>query len=267
VCKHSDWCGVSADGILAICMRVESARTSRNGGWVHRLRDTPPAYRPPPVIHRPAPAPTFDLMLAKWQAATTPEAVQRLAGLLGVEPDSLDALGVAWAPSYSAWAFPMLDADGEISGIRLRSEAGEKWAVRGSHEGLFYTEARLPDALAWICEGPTDTAAALTLGLWAIGRPSCTGAVRMVRDLLARLRIRRAIIVADVDDPKHRPSGGHWRPGAEGAARLGPALGVPFKIIFPPRKDLREWVKCKPSKSEIETIAAAFPWQGVGYGR
>jgi hypothetical protein len=40
VCEKPDWCSVSADGCLAICMRVErgSVRRTRNDGFLHRLR-------------------------------------------------------------------------------------------------------------------------------------------------------------------------------------------------------------------------------------
>lgn len=37
ICAHSDWCGTSADGTLACCMRVAGQRKARNGGWLHRL--------------------------------------------------------------------------------------------------------------------------------------------------------------------------------------------------------------------------------------
>jgi len=40
VCEKPDWCSVSEDGALAICMRVErdSLRRTKNGGFVHRVR-------------------------------------------------------------------------------------------------------------------------------------------------------------------------------------------------------------------------------------
>jgi len=41
VCSRPDWCGVSTDGMVACCMRVESGRALRNGGWLHRLTDKP----------------------------------------------------------------------------------------------------------------------------------------------------------------------------------------------------------------------------------
>jgi hypothetical protein len=37
ICGRNDWCGYSADGDSAICMRVKSDRASANGGWLHRV--------------------------------------------------------------------------------------------------------------------------------------------------------------------------------------------------------------------------------------
>lgn len=53
VCEHPDWCGVSEDRNVAICMRIKSDRQARNGGWVHilsgQVRFVTPEYKPKPV--------------------------------------------------------------------------------------------------------------------------------------------------------------------------------------------------------------------------
>ena len=71
-------------------------------------------------------------------------------------------------------------------------------------------------------------------------------------------------IVADLDAPKPKPGGGTWRPGLDGAKRLGRTLGLPFRIVLPPPgvKDFRDWRQAGgmcPAKFWNE--AAAF-WQG-----
>jgi len=156
------------------------------------------------------------VMLTSWQHATRPEDYERLAEKLTVSVNSLRQLGAAWAAKYRAWAFPMADADGVILGIRLRAETGRKWAVRGSHQGLFLPEGGLGEQVneVIVCEGPTDTAALLTLGLSAVGRPSCSGGGRLLLPLLAG---RHVIILADRDAPKVRPDGTTWNPGWQGA--------------------------------------------------
>ncbi len=37
ICGYSDYCGFTSDGELAICMRVQSDKPTRNGGWIHIL--------------------------------------------------------------------------------------------------------------------------------------------------------------------------------------------------------------------------------------
>jgi hypothetical protein len=39
ICKKTDWCSVTEDGAMAICMRVSSEREARNGGYLHILED------------------------------------------------------------------------------------------------------------------------------------------------------------------------------------------------------------------------------------
>ena len=72
-------------------------------------------------------------------------------------------------------------------------------------------------------------------------------------------------IVADLDAPKPKPGGGTWRPGLDGAKRLGRTQGLPFRIVLPPSdvKDFRDWRQAGgmcPAKFWSES-AAAF-WQG-----
>ena len=64
--------------------------------------------------------------------------------------------------------------------------------------------------------------------------------------------------------PSPKPGGGTWRPGLDGAKRLGRTLGLPFRIVLPPPgvKDFSDWNQAGgmcPSKFWSE--AAAF-WQG-----
>lgn len=41
VCRKPDWCGLSSDGNVVICMRVESEHKTRNGGYLHVLSIMP----------------------------------------------------------------------------------------------------------------------------------------------------------------------------------------------------------------------------------
>ena len=117
--------------------------------------------------------------------------------------------------------------------------------MRGSKSGLFVPVDLNDGERLLICEGPTDTAAALELGLDAIGRPSCNGAIEMT----ARAARGRSelIVVADNDDV-----------GIRGAMKLADTLALHcrVKIVVAPSgiKDLRSWL-CKGLSSEqLEAI-------------
>ena len=169
ICQKPDWCRVFSDG-WAECMRVQSDRPAKSGGWMHRHADTSLRLMPPPFRPQP-PALNATKLNREWRTATSQAALEAFASELGVSVTALNALGAAWASPYAAWAFPMRDGYNNIVGIRLRSAQG-KFAVRGSRQGIF-TASVAPQPVLFVCEGPTDTAAALNLGLFAVGRPNC----------------------------------------------------------------------------------------------
>lgn len=163
---------------------------------------------------------------------------------LGIPGNGLLLLGAVWVASLGALAAPMSTGPGgEVVGVRLRADNGEKWAVKGSRNALFtptYLHGRGP---LLIPEGFTDTAALAGLGFDAIGRPSCTGGREMVLDLANG---RPMVVVADADAP-----------GQEGAwilARELKAKGCDVKVLAPPDgiKDAREWVKRGATKRAVE---------------
>jgi len=256
ICQKPDWCGVSADGAMACCMRVKSERPTRNGGWLHRIGDAPP--RTAPRVYVPPPkAPTVDwaALLRRFERDTRKADVERLAAGLGVSPGSLLRLGIVWAAPHHAWAFPMCGAKHEIIGIRLRAEDGRKWAIAGSRNGLFWPEDLSSGGLLLVCEGPTDTAALLDLGYDAIGRPSCSGAVEIVIEVIRHMRRRDVVVVADADGP-----------GIDGAGRLAEALthaGRRPKVIRPlVGKDARVWVQAGATRAVVDcAIANALYWR------
>ncbi len=245
-----------------MCMRVESGRRSRNGGFVHRLREREPV----PVRRRELRAVNDRKLFdpAGYHAALRRQWDWRwLDGFslgLGVGMDALESLEPAFDPMHQAFAFPMRDGEGRVVGIRLRAENGHKWAVRGSREGLFYAPGMAARELV-VCEGPTDAAAALTLGLAAVGRPSCAGAGAALAGLCRRLRVRAVTIVADNDAPKRRPDGAVWRPGVEGAEALARSIKRMFRVVVPPAKDLRAWVCDGGTAERFEDLARQVRWR------
>jgi hypothetical protein len=243
-CGKPDWCTVGDYGV--VCMRVQSARPVKNGGWFHpfdaaRGRPVaPPPRRQPPTINATA-------LHRAWLGATTAEALAAYAATLGLSAPSLAAVGAASAPPHSAWAFPMSDGYGNVIGIRLRNERG-KFAVRGSRQGIFLAAVPAQKAL-FVCEGPTDTAAAVELGFFAAGRPNCCCGGLEIRTHARRHECARAVIVSDND-----------KPGLDGARKLGSELKLPYAVYVPPAKDLREFVRLGGTRAMIENTLNHTVW-------
>ena len=142
VCKKPDWCRVFADGWVE-CMRVQSDKPAKSGGWMHGLGQLRPLTRPAATLSpsdgakgRTSPPLNATKLMRDWLAATSATALADFATSLGVSTTSLAAVGAAWAEPHAAWAFPMCDGYGNVIGIRLRNERG-KFAVRGSRQGIF----------------------------------------------------------------------------------------------------------------------------------
>lgn len=246
VCHKPDWCTISNDGAMCVCRRVESDHPARSGvGWIHRLgngstagmgRVLNPSFHNstiPPFPH----SHNFTLLHAAFDGH--PDMQEGLAFGLGLDGASFTALDVRYDAAKEAMSFPMRDAEGRISGLRYRHiTTGRKWSEKGSKDGLFYSAPALhapcPDGVLYITEGPTDTAAALSLGAEAVGRSSCTSGTQLLIDFIRARRVRSVRIVADNDAP-----------GWDGARRLSAALPVPSRIILPPPglKDLRAWYR------------------------
>ena len=118
----------------------------------------------------------------------------------------------------------------------------------------------------FIPEGPSDTAAILTLGFPAIGRPSCSGGVDLVCAFVRRRDIQDAVVVSDNDDA--------GRKGAKALARQLALVCKTVRVHAPDSdfKDVREWmtsVKSGMTRNEKAfvfeaSLAAAEPVK-LGY--
>ena len=249
VCKHDSWCCIGQHH--ALCMRTESERPiqfkSGETGWLHPLDGD---YAPPKPTRKDTDRPNLNVMnlLEGWYSDPSFPTMDLLANSLGVSVQSLALLGCVWAKPHHAWAFPMRNGDGGYVGIRLRSPDGKKWAVKGSKQGIFLPHGD-PKKTALICEGPTDTASAITLGYYAIGRPSCSGGLFDILLALRRMNVSRVIIVGDNDDP-----------GLQGAETLQRHLTVPSTVVILPCKDMRESVRCGLTKLVLDNMISKLKW-------
>lgn len=267
ICSKPDWCSYTLDGMMAMCRRVPSDRQTPSGAWLHVLRsDLPatPALPPPPssVASRLFSAAMYHSRLDDDHVMT-----DALAVSLGVDVTALARLEPRYDRHNRAYAFPMRNGDGDMVGIRLRALDGSKRAVKHSKAGLFYDAAVTEAREVWVCEGPTDTAAAMTLGYVAVGRPSCLGNTDDLRVLFKRWGVRRMVVVADNDEAKRRPDNSLWYPGREGAMMLVKAMGgVEYKLLMTPTKDIRKWVCNGVTRRECDDVVTVLKWRNGGAG-
>lgn len=188
-----------------------------------------------------------------------------------LDRDAVARLRPGMSAFHKAWAFPMFDGNANCVGIRLREYCGsKKWSVAGSRDGLFFGRDLSPREAVYngirgreivVVEGATDTIAGYMLGLPAVGRSSCGTGADLLRQLCDRLKANRVTIVTDNDDYKMRPDGQPWRPGIEGAQRLAAALGRTYRIVTPPKKDLRDWLSAGLTAQTFWMVADLQPWK------
>lgn len=206
---------------------------------------------------KPAPPPDpvwFGLAETAYQRLTIeqPEELYSLADNLGVEHTALrDCRFGLLTPEETerhGWqrrkAFTVPERDGQrrVVGVSLRFMDGSKGFIRGGHRGLTIpasfttTDART----VFLVEGATDTAALLSDGARAIGRPSNVGGVDHLADLLAPLDKTVKIIVLGENDASDKG----W-PGREGAVITATQLRAKLKrdvawtLPPAPHKDVR----------------------------
>lgn len=244
VCARPDWCGIAADGAVVRCMRVPSDHAS-NGGWIHQLGDgarTTPVRREMPLA---MPRADLEELARRWASHLAEDRLRQFAAGLGIQPDALAELGLGW--TGGAWSFPMRNAKGRVVGIRLRAPGGRKFAVRGGREGCFLPATAFEGPLLFP-EGPTDAAALLGLGFAVVGRPSCTGGVRYCVELG---RGRECVVVADDDAPGRR--------GAEALTVALALVATRVRLVAPPAKDVREWVRAGAVRGDVARLIEAAP--------
>jgi len=189
-----------------------------------------------------------------------------LADELTVREESLQALMAGHSAAHygGSWTFPERNHLKQIIGISYRRPDGSKRQEVGGRRGLYYPDDWLArDGPVNIVEGATDTAAVLSSDQCGVGRPSCTGGLRHLLPLLARVRRPRQVIVWGENDRKahadladriremHDAKCGGCRtcwPGKAGALALAKQLSDRISasvcVYMPPRgvKDFRSGV-------------------------
>jgi hypothetical protein len=205
-----------------------------------------------------------------------------LAYLLGVDAEALRQLQIGWASETKEepehWLFPERDGSGVITGLLRRYPNGEKKRMFGSRSGLVFDPAApFGEAeVLLIVEGPTDVAAALTMGLQAVGRPNNLGGWELLAPLIRQRAQTRGTLCVTLGENDQKEDG-RW-PGKDGAVHSAGQLmrllrrGMPW--CMPPEgvKDLLEWLWrispnlsnkdecCKAGREVLRHIYANVEW-------
>jgi hypothetical protein len=243
-------------------MRISNDRPMKNGGYFYPFEKEQPRSAWEPRRVAPAPrksAPNMGGLMRMWRQESSGAGLRSISAHLGVEEEALDWIGATWAADRHAIAIPMHDGrssdEHSPCGIRLRTLEGRKFAVTGSKSGIFFPYGamnRIVCDRVFICEEPTDTAACLEMGLFAIGRASCRGGEEIVLDVLSQLCPSDCVVVSDNDGP-----------GFAGANALMERLKVRRTRIVPPGKDLRAFVRDGGTKDVMEAILRNVLWKGI----
>ncbi|HLP84599.1 MAG TPA: AAA family ATPase [Phycisphaerales bacterium] len=159
----------------------------------------------------------------------------------------------------SRWAIDERNAAGEVIGTAYRNADGSKDTKPGSKRGLIlawplanYAGTSADDPV-FVCEGASDTAAVMSLGLHAVGVPMAGHCAPMLAELLAG---RYSVLVADADNA-----------GRKGAAKIAAAMHeatASVRIIEPPEgaKDARAAVIAGADQANFIALAkAAALWK------
>lgn len=285
VCERGDYCTRSADGLLAKCMRIESDRPASGelAGWIHRLADPLPKVE----IRRDE---RVEETTVDWNAMAlsmftgAKNSRETLAGQLGVSAQSLERLGVGRGEQRGRWfwSFPERDIRGNVVGIVRRYDDGKKLSMKGGHSGLYFALDWWRDAgPLFLPEGGSDTAALLTMGLCAIGRPSNLGGTEKLIGILRHVGNRPVIVLGENDLKPERVGtvkqcpkdcrGCSWCwPGYYGARttaeRVGNGLGKTVHCrVVRGAKDVREWLSQNKvdGRAFLESLDVPKKWLGM----
>ncbi len=194
---------------------------------------------------------SWEELSKKYESNISPSSVLDLARDWAVSPESLRALGIGFAEH--TYTFPMRNAEGEVVGIRTRQykDSHSKHCVTDSHMGLFIPEGVTRANVQMICEGESDTAAGVTLGFAAIGRPGQSACQEeVVRFMRHKLSACPCVVADNSKDSEN------W------AGMLAAALveaGIPCRLlrVRDPYEDLRDWLtKSLTTAQLVEAIEA-----------
>jgi hypothetical protein len=203
ICGHEKWCLIRNDGVTAICQWVKSGLRRGDAGYLHYL---PSKDRKPVTckesIREYLTTQEVAAFICSLRHNEDEDMIGRQAKIMGLPGSSVLTMQAVYDEDSAALVFPMFDSSLRPVGCRFRRRDGMKWSLKGGREGLFIAKDRYSGSSITITEGPTDAAAAVSLGLSnVIGRPNCAGGTAYICELLEPNKFLPVIIIADPDEP------------------------------------------------------------------
>lgn len=283
ICSGTSKCAFTDNAVIchrvpSDCPRPDHFNPSKTV-WLHRLANVPYDELPDSAKKRRGKAariPVGPFAASHFTSLSTDGtrlALCRRAGeVLGVEARALESLDMRWCPAMKMAVVPMKSYDGTVIGMNGRHlldkdgrPSSAKMNAAGSVDGLFLPlDLDLYDGRLLVCEGASDTAAALSLGFRnVVGRSSCRTGVQLLRLFCRHRRIDAVTIVADRDKPTAEAPDGV---GMKGAQELAASLAdcsietgrtIAARIVQPAEglKDLRDWYRADPDAAR-QALAA-----------
>ena len=217
VCGKPDFCSILSDGSKACCMRVESENPCSGslGGWIHRITLD---YKIPENVlqwQRKTQRTDHDFTSeCKEYYSSGTAARAQLSERLGVSVGSLEELmvGSMYDEYRGRWCttWPESRNNRSVCGLVKRywdilPNGKDKLMKSGGSHGLYIPRSFTNNTIGpvFIPEGGSDTAALLTIGFDAVGRPSNLGGVVQLTSLLRGMPCA-IIVLAENDEKKHR---------------------------------------------------------------
>ena len=209
--------------------------------------------------------PLLPSVAVPFRKCATLKRLAELATKLGVSHEALKALGTGWDLKRRVFTFPERDGHGRVIGIGTRAPDGRKWFLKGGKRGLIvprdWPRQETPHLLV---EGPSDLAAAWTLGLSAIGRPHAQGGVPHLAELLRDCPV---LVIGENDS---KPNGGSpgrsWATGRLSVSVVGcsgsarPVYSSNPTALFLSKK----YSFTLPTRSLTMVFPSAKPFSGAG---
>lgn len=241
--KRQSWCLVDLQRGKCICPRVESGNRIGNAGWLHERGHAMPCVSRveirKPLIRDQA----IDWM-SEWRKAVDAAVNQPLDDWLRetLALSKTEVASVEVGNRNGDAAFLMTDANGNATGLKLRTKSGKKLCALHSRLGVIRAKAfnpALPTLV--VTEGESDLMVAAGWGMNAVARVGCRSCEAIIVQLA---RGKRTLIIADND-----------RAGIEGAKALQKVCGQANRvsIVTPPTsaKDLRAWARLGATKADV----------------